>query len=204
MVHGTDHRKGSYTADDVTGKKLEQALRDENSRVLLDIDINSHLNSPEDEEDIATERRGAEEIATERSGAEEIDDKSLAKREQSLGNAADQNLVTQQGRVPLPLGSVGVPTDHARKSRLHHCTNSIPRRQQLGIAMEPVDLVPAATATPTPTGTPAGEGEIAGFQLCTQPHSPVEVNLTSEHVSPTDGRFNRHWPVRGHITSALR
>lgn len=186
----TDLNKHLKTAN-MPEESLEQTLNDENSRMLLDIDINSHLNTPLVEEEVTDERGGDGMFGTSKQGT---------KPEPNMINAVSEKLAARQGRVLLPLPSVGVPTQRESKTKLHHCMNSIPRNLDLGVAMEPVDVV---SVTPTPTGTPAEEVAVRGSQLCALDHSSLDVTLAaSELVSPNDDQMN--WPVRGHITSALR
>jgi len=177
------------TADEAE-KSLEQTLNDENSRMLLDIDINSHFTPPVEEEH-TDEEGGDGMIGT---------SKQVAKLESNMIKAVTEKLAAREGRVLLPLPSIGVPTNRKPEVKLHHCMNSIPRNLDLGVAMEPVDIV---SVTPTPTGTPAEEVTAQGSQLCVLDSSSLDVTLAaSEFVSPNDDQMR--WPVRGHITSALR
>ena len=177
------------TADEAE-KSLEQTLNDENSRMLLDIDISSHFTPPVEEEH-TDEEGGDGMIGT---------SKQVAKLESNMIKAVTEKLAAREGRVLLPLPSIGVPTNRKPEVKLHHCMNSIPRNLDLGEAMEPVDIV---SVTPTPTGTPAEEVTAQGSQLCVLDSSSLDVTLAaSEFVSPNDDQMR--WPVRGHITSALR
>lgn len=173
---------------------LEQTLLDENSRMLLDIDINSHFTPPVEEE--ITDEEGGDRIVG--------NSKQGTKLESSMIKAVSDKLTARQGRVLLPLSSVGVPSDRQSKAKLHHCMNSIPRNLDLGVAMEPVEVV---SVTPTPTGTPREEPqqEPQDSQLCALVSSSLDVTLAaSELVSPSDDQMKQYWPVRGHMTSALR
>ena len=96
---------------------------------------------------------------------------------------------------------MGVPFERCAKSKLHHCVNSIPRNLNLGVAMEPVDVV---SVTPTPIGTPQEELEGQESQLCALASPGVTSANASEYISPCDDQTNLHWPARGHMTSALR
>ena len=170
---------------------LEQTVLDENSRMLLDIDINSHFTPP------------VEEVVTDDENGDGILGNSTqgTKLESSMIKAVNDKL-TRQGRVLLPLSSVGVPSDRQSKAKPHHCMNSIPRNLDLGVAMEPVELV---SVTPTPTGTPREEVPSQDSQLCALVSGSMDVTLAaSELVSPSDDHMNQYWPVRGHMTSALR
>ena len=170
---------------------LEQTVLDENSRMLLDIDINSHFTSPV-EEVVADEESGDGILGNSTQGT---------KLESSVIKAVSDKL-TRKGRVLLPLSSVGVPSDRQSKAKPHHCMNSIPRNLDLSAAMEPVELV---SVTPTPTGTPREEVPAQDSQLCALVSSSLDVTLAaSELVSPSDDPMNQYWPVRGHMTSALR
>ena len=172
---------------------LEQTVLDENSRVLLDIDINSHFTPPV-EEDVTDEEGGDRTLCDSTQGT---------KLESNMIEAVSNKLTAaRQGRVLLPLSSVGVPSDRQSKAKLHHCMNSIPRNLDLGVAMEPVELV---SVTPTPTGTPREEVAAQHSQLSALVSSSLDVTLpASELVSPGDDSMNQYWPVRGHMTSALR
>ena len=173
---------------------LEETVLDENSRMLLDIDINSHFTPPV-EEDI-TDVEGGDMML----GKTNQD----TKLESSMIKAVSDKLTAaRQGRVLLPLCSVGVPSDRESKAKPHgHCRNSIPRNLDLGVAMEPVELV---SVTPTPTGTPSEEVAAKDSQLCTMVSSSLDVTLAaSELVSPSEDHVNQYWHVRGHMTSALR
>ncbi|KAL9989647.1 hypothetical protein ACROYT_G004215 [Oculina patagonica] len=171
---------------------LEQTLHDENSRMLLDIDINSHFTPPVEEE--VTDEEGGDGILG--------NSKQGTKLELNMIKEVSDKLTAKQGRALLPLSSVGVPSDQQSKARLHHCMNSIPRNLDLGVAMEPVDVV---SVTPTPTGTPREEVAAQDSQLCALGDSSLDVTLgASELISPSDEHMNQYWPVRGHMTSALR
>lgn len=189
----TDLGKKVSNAEKVLDKpSLEQTLHDENSRMLLDIDINSHFTPPVEEE-VADEEGGDGTLVNSKQGT---------KLESNMIKAVSDKLTARQGRVLLPLSSVGVPSDRQSKARLHHCMNSIPRNLDLGVAMEPVDVV---SVTPTPTGTPREEVEAQDSQLCALVNSSLDVTLgASELISPSDEHMNQYWPVRGHMTSALR
>lgn len=167
---------------------LEQTVSDENSRMLLDIDINSHFTPPLEENvtDVESDDRILENT-----------DEGTKLESSMIKSVGDKLTAARQGRVLLPLCSVGVPSDRESKAKAHHCRNSIPRNMDLGVAMEPVELV---SVTPTPTGTPSEEAAAKDSQLCAMVSSSLDVTLAaSELVSPSD-----NWPVRGHMTSALR
>ena len=172
---------------------LEQTVLDENSRMLLDIDINSHLTPPV-EEDVTDVESVGRILGNTNQGT---------KPESSMIKAVSDKLTAaRQGRVLLPLSSVGVPSDRESKAKPRHCMNSIPHNLDLGVAMEPVELV---SVTPTPTGTPREEAAAQDSQLCAVVSSSLDVTLAaSELVSPSDDHGNQYWPVRGHLTSALR
>lgn len=188
-----DLSKHLKSAEKLPEKSLEQTLQDENSRMLLDIDINSHFTPPVEEE--LTDDEGGDRIrGNSRQGA--------GKLESQMIKAVSDKLAARQGRMLLPLASVGVPSERQRSAKLHHCVNSIPHNLDLGVAMEPVDVV---SVTPTPTGTPKEEIESQESQLCALAHSSLDVTLTaSAFVSPSNDQMNQYWPVRGHMTSALR
>ena len=161
--------------------------------MLLDIDINSHFTPPV-EEDVTDVESGDRILGNTNQGT---------KLESSIIKAVSDKLTAaRQGRVLLPLSSVGVPSDRESKAKPHHCMNSIPRNLDLGVAMEPVELV---SVTPTPTGTPREEVAAQDSELCAVVSSSLDVTLAaSELVSPSDDHVNQYWPVRGHMTSALR
>lgn len=186
----TELGKKVNIAEKIPGEQtLEQTLHDENSRMLLDIDINSHFTPPVEEE--VTDEEGGDGILG--------NSKQGTKLESNMIKAVSDKLTARQGRILLPLSSVGVPSDRQSKAQLHHCMNSIPRNLDLTVAMEPVDVV---SVTPTPTGTPREEG---AAQLCALVDSSLDVTLgASELISPSDEHMNQYWPVRGHMTSALR
>lgn len=180
------------TTDKIPEKSLEQTLHDENSRMLLDIDINSHFTPPVEEE-VTDDEEGDGILGNSKQGN---------KTELNMIKAVSEKLAAKQGRLLLPLHSVGVPSERQSKAKLHHCMNSIPCNLDLGVAMEPVDVI---SVTPTPTGTPREEVTAQDSQLCALAHSSLDVTLAaSELVSPSDDQMNRYWPVRGHMTSALR
>lgn len=188
---GRTGQKKQLKPTDVPEKSLQQTIHDENSRMLLDIDINSHFTRVE--EQVGDEDGGVESLGTLKQGT---------KPEPNIVKAASEKLAARQGRVFLPLPSVGVPTQRGAKVKAHHCVNSIPRNLDLSVVMEPVDVV---SVTPSPTGTPAEEVTAQGSQLCVQDQSPLDVTLAaSELASPNDDQMNWYWPTRGHITSALR
>lgn len=190
----TDLSTQFKSIENLTGDTLEQTLQDENSRMLLDIDINSHFTPPGDEK------------LTEEEGGLKINSESKQDTDQlqpQLIKTVIDRLAGKRGRELLPLASVGVPFEHRAKSKLHHCVNSIPRNLDLGVALEPVDVV---SVTPTPTGTPKEEMEGQESQPCTLANSSPDVVLAngSEYISSCDDQMNLHWPLRGHMTSALR
>lgn len=172
---------------------LEQTVLDENSRMLLDIDINSHFTRPV-EDDVTDEEVGDRIFGNSTQGTK--------LESNMIKSVSDKLTVARQGRVFLPLSSVGVPSDRQSTAKLHHCMNSIPRNLDLGVAMEPVELV---SVTPTPTGTPREEDAAQDSQLSGLVSSSLDVTLpASGLVSPGDDHMNQYWPVRGHLTSALR
>lgn len=172
---------------------LEQSVLDENSRMLLDIDINSHFTPPV-EEDVTDEEVGDRILGNSTQGTK--------LESNMIKSVSDKLTVARQGRVFLPLSSVGVPSDRQSTAKLHHCMNSIPRNSDLGVAMEPVELV---SVTPTPTGTPREEVAAQDSQRSGLVSSSLDVTLpASELVLPGDDHMNQYWPVRGHLTSALR
>lgn len=188
---GRTGQKKQLKPTDVPEKSLQQTIHDENSRMLLDIDINSHFTRVE--EQVSDEEGGVESLGTLKQGT---------KPEPNIVKAAGEKLVARQGRVLLPLPSVGVPTQRGAKVKVHHCVNSIPRNLDLSVVMEPVDVV---SVTPSPTGNPAEEVTAQGSQLCVLDQSSLDVTLAaSELASPNDDQMNWYWPTRGHITSALR
>ena len=173
---------------DAPEKSLEQTLQDENSRMLLDIDINSHFTPPVGEE-ITDDEGGNRTLDSPRQGT---------RPEANMIKAVSEKLAARQGRLLLPLPSIGVPTQRKAKDKLHHCMNSIPHNLDLGVAMEPVDVV---SVSPTPTGTPAEDVTAQGSQLNILDRRSMDVTLAaSELDSPNDDQ----WPVRTHMTSALR
>ena len=183
----TSRGKQDIMADKLS---LEQTLHDENSRMLLDIDINSHFTPPV-EEDVTDEEGGDGMLGNAKQGAK-LESSYMIKA------VSDKLTAARQGRVLLPLSSVGVPTDRQSKAKLHHCMNSIPRNMDLDVAVEPVDVV---SVTPTPTGTPREEVSAQDSQLCALVNSSLDVTLDT---SASDEQMNQYWPVRGHMTSALR
>ena len=188
----SDVNKQLKLAADAPEKSLEQTINDENSRMLLDVDINSHFTPPV-EEQLPDDEGGEGKIGTSKEGT---------KSEPNIVKEVTEKLAARQGRPLLPLPSIGVPTQCESKVKVHHCMNSIPRNLDLGMVMEPVEVV---SVTPTPTGTPAEEVPGQGSQLCVLDHSSLDVALaTSELGSPNDDQMNRYWPVMSHATSALR
>ncbi|XP_029179748.2 uncharacterized protein LOC114947255 [Acropora millepora] len=170
---------------------LEQTVNAaKTSRMLLDIDINSQITSPAEETAI-------DEKVTE---VESTRFKQETNAEPKIVKATREKLLARQGRVMLPLASVGIPTQRGPKMKLHHCTNSIPRILDLSVAMEPVDVV---SVTPTPSGTTIeDEAETQDSQLCILDDSAMErILFESEPVWPNGHRYHL---VRGHVTSALR
>ena len=170
---------------------LEQTVKAaKTSRMLLDIDINSQITSPSEETAI-------DEKVTEVKSAHF---KQETNSEPKIVKATREKLLARQGRVMLPLASVGVPTQRGPKMKLHHCTNSIPRILDLSLGMEPVDVV---SVTPTSSGTTIDdEAETQDSQICVLDDSTMErILFASEPVSPNGHRYHL---VRGHVTSALR
>ena len=188
----SDPNKQLKLAADAPEKSLEQTINDENSRMLLDIDINSHFTPPV-EEQLTDDEGGEGKIGTFKQGT---------KSEPNIIKEVTEKLAARQGRALLPLPSIGVPTQRESKVKAHHCMSSIPRNLDLGIVMEPVEVV---SVTPTPTGTPAEEVPGEGSELCVLDHSSLDVALAAiELVSPNDDQMNGYWPGIGHVTSALR
>lgn len=170
---------------------LEQTVNAaKTSRMLLDIDINSQIISPAEETAIDEKVKEVESTRF----------KQETNAEPKIVKATREKLLARQGRVMLPLASVGIPTHRGPKMKLHHCTNSIPRILDLSVAMEPVDVV---SVTPTPSGTTIeDEAETQDSQLCILDDSAMErILFESEPVSPNGHRYHL---VRGHVTSALR
>lgn len=170
---------------------LEQTVNAaKTSRMLLDIDINSQIISPAEETAIDEKVKEVESTRF----------KQETNAEPKIVKATREKLLARQGRVMLPLASVGIPTQRGPKMKLHHCTNSIPRILDLRVAMEPVDVV---SVTPTPSGTTIeDEAETQDSQLCILDDSAMErILFESEPVSPNGHRYHL---VRGHVTSALR
>lgn len=170
---------------------LEQTVNAaKTSRMLLDIDINSQIISPAEETAIDEKVKEVESTRF----------KQETNAEPKIVKATREKLLARQGRVMLPLASVGIPTQRGPKMKPHHCTNSIPRILDLSVAMEPVDVV---SVTPTPSGTTIeDEAETQDSQLCILDDSAMErILFESEPVSPNGHRYHL---VRGHVTSALR
>ena len=185
-------QKIQLKSTDAPQQTLEQTLNAAKTpRMLLDIDINSQITPPSEETAIDEKLTDVESSSSKRE----------TNSEPKMVKATKEKLLARQGRVMLPLTSVGVPTQHGPKVKLHHCMNSIPGRiLDLGVAMEPVDVV---SVTLTPSGTTSEEEtETQDSQLCILDDSTMErILFPSQPVSPNGGRYPL---VRGHVTSALR
>ena len=166
------------------------------SKVLLDVDIKSRFASPEEGNRLPN--------------MEEYLKLSLPEDWQpdthpgatELQREGDGKTAPRQTRVPLHLSSIGVPTEDLPTVSRHHCANSIPRNLPLAASLEPVDLV---SVTPSPAATPLEPAPPqAQSQKTTRPHSSLFVNIPSEHDSVYDNSLYQYFPIRGHMTSAMR
>lgn len=184
----TDRNELPKTTDALL-QTLEQTVNDESSRMLLNIDINSHITPPLEEPMISEEGRDTESSSS----------KQGTNAEPKIVTVTRENLTARRGRFLLPLTSVGVPTPPGPKVKLNHCMNSIPRILDLGVAMEPVEVV---SVTPTPTGTPDEEAVVQDSQLCLIDDLPME--RVPSATGPASPNYDRYRLVRGHVTSALR
>lgn len=111
----------------------------EGSKMLLAVDINSRFTTPEDEE-----AKGERDVLKEKPSIINETTKTVPFQTEDLNDV-------KQKREILSMHSIGLPIDDLPEPKHHHCTNSIPRRMSLGVALEPVNLVPI---TPSPAPTP--------------------------------------------------
>lgn len=149
---------------------LEETLAQEQSscKVHLAVDINSRFTTPEEDDQIEKQKN------------------ELTKQETSTIDATktithpaiETNEVKTYRREPLVMHPVGFPVDDLPQLEYHHCTSSIPRRLNLGIALEPVKLVPV---TPSPSSAPK---KTANDELnITSDTFPVKTSQPCEHKS---------------------
>ncbi|XP_032235554.1 uncharacterized protein LOC5510487 [Nematostella vectensis] len=154
---------------------VAMAIEENNSRVKLAVDINSSLTPPVEDKTLVIE------IGEER--------ENNGKKQLVLVEKEGEGQVTARGaRHALHMHNIGIPMEGKPKHVVHHCSSSIPRRlAQLGVAMEPVELVPV---TPSPTSTPREELTVAVSRTeepC--PRTPLNVTIPSGGLALIDSYY---------------
>jgi len=139
----------------------------------LAVDINSRFTTPEEDEQIEEQRK--------RDNAEKEDNSEAKEGDKNLNenlNVGENLNEVKTGRDLLPMHSIGVPIEDLPAPKHHHCTSSIPRRMSLGVALEPVNLVPVTPShATTPRGPLDSNREVPGQAV--QPTESIVVNVPS-------------------------
>lgn len=119
------------------------------SKVRLAVDINSRFTTPAEDEELEKQKE------LEKSEKEKQESEAHATNILELvKKVEDKPAHFKTSRELLRLNSIGVPIEDLPSPKSHHCMNSIPRRQSLGAALEPVNIVPIEGS---PANTPPNE-----------------------------------------------
>jgi hypothetical protein len=141
------------------------------SKVHLAVDINSRFTTPEEDEEIETQKE------CEKMEKEKQEPEANTENQLDLIKKVDERLTTCRfSRKLLSMNSIGVPLEDLPSPKSHHCTSSIPRRLSLGAALEPVNIVPVL---PSPADTHPNEAEIRRVMQYDQ---TMQSNKTNEFV----------------------